>query len=523
MSRSRLASTTSAGSCHRAAGPSVRNGPCAARPACQQRRPAASAADARKCSGTPGGSADTQRVPVTPGILDGDPARLPGDRAAARARREASSVGQPCPGRRAGEPRLPPRAGVRRPRPSRGRPAAAAGRAGHRPTSLRGDLSRACSSSSTSSERLAIEELPQLLGTQEFAQQVAIEGQGLRATVQQRRVALVHVGGDVVEEERRGEGRGVRRLHADDADLAALDGRQDAAQGRQVEDVAEDLPIGLQDDGERAIATGHRQQLRARAGASARAACAGRGGVVAAAGHARRSRGSDSRRAPSRPRSPSPGPRLPPRRSARRPRPAPPSSAVWWAAGLQRRLPRRRPARASGIGRRQADDDAVIGPDGLHLHAERLAQPGLDGQRPGCVDAGAERRQQADAPVAQLVAEALQHDGAIGRQRTGGSLLLVEIAQHVRAGQLVEVMVLVRWRSAAALPREPLPARSHVSRVKAPMARPSSTGRPTPSPFQKGTLPGCPGAGVTSTRSCSMDSMRQALAPRSTTSPSRVS
>ena len=39
------------------------------------------------------------------------------------------------------------------------------------------------------------------------------------------------------------------------------------------------------------------------------------------------------------------------------------------------------------------------------------------------------------------------------------------------------------------------------SRVRRPMARPNSKGRPGPSPRQNGIFPGSPGAGVTSTRS----------------------
>ena len=40
------------------------------------------------------------------------------------------------------------------------------------------------------------------------------------------------------------------------------------------------------------------------------------------------------------------------------------------------------------------------------------------------------------------------------------------------------------------------------SRTSFPIAMPSSTGRPGPSPFQNGILPGSPGAGETITRSC---------------------
>ena len=44
-------------------------------------------------------------------------------------------------------------------------------------------------------------------------------------------------------------------------------------------------------------------------------------------------------------------------------------------------------------------------------------------------------------------------------------------------------------------------------------------GRPTASPFQNGSLPGTPGAGVTVTRSRPISSTRQLLAPRMMTSP----
>ena len=55
------------------------------------------------------------------------------------------------------------------------------------------------------------------------------------------------------------------------------------------------------------------------------------------------------------------------------------------------------------------------------------------------------------------------------------------------------------------------------------MARPSSAGRPGVSPCQNGSLPGCPGAGVTSTRSGVMSSIRHELAPSTNTSPTRDS
>jgi hypothetical protein len=60
-------------------------------------------------------------------------------------------------------------------------------------------------------------------------------------------------------------------------------------------------------------------------------------------------------------------------------------------------------------------------------------------------------------------------------------------------------------------------------RVNAPIARPSSKGRPGLSPFQKGIFPGSPGAGETTTRSRVMSSIRHADAPSRKTSPRRLS
>ena len=52
-------------------------------------------------------------------------------------------------------------------------------------------------------------------------------------------------------------------------------------------------------------------------------------------------------------------------------------------------------------------------------------------QRPRRVDPAAERGQQAQPPVAQLVAEALDDDPPVGRQDAGRLALLVEVGQQV--------------------------------------------------------------------------------------------
>ena len=61
------------------------------------------------------------------------------------------------------------------------------------------------------------------------------------------------------------------------------------------------------------------------------------------------------------------------------------------------------------------------------------------------------------------------------------------------------------------------------SRTASPIARPSSSGRPGPSPCQNGILPGSPGAAETMTRSGVTSSIRHEEAPSTNTSPGRLS
>src|SRR5207253_453989 len=85
------------------------------------------------------------------------------------------------------------------------------------------------------------------------------------------------------------------------------------------------------------------------------------------------------------------------------------------------------------------EGDAVVRQDRLHFEAERLAQPRPDGHGPRRVHPRAERREDAEAPVADLVAEALDDDGAIRRQRTRRALLLAQERNEVPLRALVEV------------------------------------------------------------------------------------
>ena len=61
-------------------------------------------------------------------------------------------------------------------------------------------------------DRGRVEQLAQLLLAEQLGQQLAVERQRLRAPLGQRRVALVHVGADVVEEQPGGERRRRARL-----------------------------------------------------------------------------------------------------------------------------------------------------------------------------------------------------------------------------------------------------------------------------------------------------------------------
>ena len=111
-------------------------------------------------------------------------------------------------------------------------------------------------------ERLRIEQLAQLLLPQQLAQQVAVQRQRAGPAFGQRRIAVVHVGGDVVEQQAARERRGADGLHAVDRDVPPRDVGEDLAQRSQVEHVAQALAIGLDQDREAAIAAGDREQVR---------------------------------------------------------------------------------------------------------------------------------------------------------------------------------------------------------------------------------------------------------------------
>ena len=80
-----------------------------------------------------------------------------------------------------------------------------------------------------------------------------------------------------------------------------------------------------------------------------------------------------------------------------------------------------------------------------------------------------------------------------------------------------------RWYSSPRCSSAFASLRAISSREARPIFSPSSNGRPTPSPFQKGTAPGTPGAGETMTRSRVISSIRHVEAPSMNVWPCRAS
>ena len=142
-----------------------------------------------------------------------------------------------------------------------------------------------------------IEQLAQLLGAEEVAEQVAVEGEGGDAAFGERRVALVHVHRDPAEQQALRERRCVAGLDGDDPHASRADVGEDLAQRGEVEHVAEALARRLQQDREGRDSRTRPRAARRRAGAAATAACVRPGGGGAAAARARRSPGIATRTA----------------------------------------------------------------------------------------------------------------------------------------------------------------------------------------------------------------------------------
>ena len=269
------------------------------------------------------------------------------------------------------------------------------------------------------------------------------------------------------------------------AQLALLDGAQSLNQRRHVEDIAQALAIGLKQQRKLRIARSDTEQIvgalaqlpqrRALIGAAARQQQSASGSFAKAARQTARS--------------------IP---SWRR------TSCMASADFDQEPI---RIGRLVGIGK--AQHEAVIAPERFHLRPAGGANARAHRHGPWNMNAAAERREHADAPIAQLVAAALDHDGAVVGNLAGRLGLVGEKTQQIfrRAGIEIVLAHEARERGRPAATRA----------VRAPWRRCAGQTPavvPGPSPFQNGILPGSPGAGVTSTRSCVMSAMRHVDAPR---------
>ena len=214
-------------------------------------------------------------------------------------------------------------------------------------------------------QRGRVDQVAQLLLAQQLAQQVAVERERGGAPLRVGRVALVHVGRHVVEQQRRGERRRALGLHLHQRQLARVEAAQQLLEAGQVEHVAQALAVGLQHDRELAVALGHLQQRlrlqpllpqrRALAGVGARQQQRA-GGVLAEAGPVERGG----------------------RQLAHH-------QLLQLVRLHQHEVGTRR---LVGVG--QVDDDPVVRPDRVGLQAELVADAGAQRQAPGGVHAAAD-------------------------------------------------------------------------------------------------------------------------------------
>ena len=266
-------------------------------------------------------------------------------------------------------------------------------------------------------EHLGVEQLAQLGPAEQLGEQSLVERECGRPALRDRGVALVDELGDVPEQQAAGVRRGLGGRDVDDLHLASLDPAHQADQGRQVVDVLEALADRLEHDREGRVAGGHLEQRRGPLPLlPQRRATAG-----VAAGEQQRTRGALAEAG---------GEQRGPADLA--------GDQVVDLLGLEDdELARGR----VGVGLGDPDHDPVVGGHRLAVDPEPLAQPRVDRQRPGRVHRDAVRRVDDQPPVAELVAEPLDQQGAVAGEHVGGLDLLGEVADQVGRGPLVEAVL----------------------------------------------------------------------------------
>ena len=94
--------------------------------------------------------------------------------------------------------------------------------------------------------------------------------------------------------------------------------------------------------------------------------------------------------------------------------------------------------RLVGVG--ETENEAVVAPERFDLGSAGGTDAGADGHGPGNMNAAAEGREDADAPVAELVADALDHDGPVVGDLAGGGFLIGEELEQIFGRVGVEVV-----------------------------------------------------------------------------------
>ncbi len=262
-----------------------------------------------------------------------------------------------------------------------------------------------------------IEQLPQLVGSQQVGQQLPIDGKRRGSTLGQRGITLVHVGGDPGEGQGLGERRRGRGVDRDRADPSGSEVGEQPSEGIQVEDVGHALPRGLEQDRERRVLGGDRQEVGGTL-ALLPQRCALVGSTPGKEQSARRA--------------------LPETRGEHgRARQLGHDQLVDLLGVDQQLLDRQV---VDGFG--ESQHDPVVAPDHLGLDPPFVGEPGPQRDRPWRMHPRPERGEDADPPIADLVAEPLDHDGAVVGHGTRGLALIGQVLHQVGGGQLVQAVVV---------------------------------------------------------------------------------
>src|SRR5690606_13392490 len=88
------------------------------------------------------------------------------------------------------------------------------------------------------------------------------------------------------------------------------------------------------------------------------------------------------------------------------------------------------------------EHNAIIAPYRLNIVTDAIGDGRAQRESPRCMHARTERRQDADAPVAELIAESLDRNVAIGGQSARDVALLLEVVEQVPRGTLIETVLI---------------------------------------------------------------------------------